>query len=57
MSISFYEEQFKAAIMNALVVGEEAQLYKLLQQLVEDHKEDYKLINYAYLNVKKELIG
>jgi len=56
-SISYYEEQFKKQIMNALVGEQLVSLSQLLKDLIQENQEDYRNINYAYLNVKKELTG
>ena len=56
-SISYYEEQFKKQIMNALAGEQLVSLRQLLKDLIQENQEDYRIINYAYLNVKKDLTG
>lgn len=55
-SIAFYEAQFKNQIMQAL--GDNHPCLKVYrQQLIKANSHDYKNINYAYLKVKRELVG
>lgn len=56
-SIAFYEEQFKVYIMENMLGEKTETLKDFLLQLIDDHQNDYKEINYAYLKVKKELLG
>lgn len=56
-SIAFYEEQFKVYIMETMLGAKTEPLKDFLLQLIDDHQNDYKEINYAYLKVKKELLG
>ncbi|MFL0507006.1 hypothetical protein ACH0B5_14780 [Ureibacillus sp. 179-F W5.1 NHS] len=56
-SRAFYEEQFKVYIMENMLGEKTETLKDFLLQLIDDHQNDYKEINYAYLKVKKELLG
>ncbi len=56
-SIAFYEEQFKSYVMYITFSGKSNSLKSYLCQLICQNETDYKLINYAYLKVKRELIG
>ena len=57
MPISYYENHFKEAIMNGLLAEEGIHLKELLNNLIQENKNDFNTINNAYLNVKKELAG
>ena len=54
---SIYEEQFKVYIMQGMSSGKTKDLKSYLQQLIDENKEAYAEINFAYLKVKKELLG
>ncbi|MFC7686084.1 hypothetical protein [Ureibacillus sp. GCM10028918] len=56
-SIYYYEDQFKEYIMKALVDRQLNSLKQVLEDLIRENQEDYKIINYAYLNVKREITG
>lgn len=56
-SIAFYEEQFKTHIMQAFLGVKTNCLKSILHELIRENEKDYKMVNYAYLNVKKELVG
>lgn len=56
-SIAFYEEQFKVYIMEKILGEKTETLNDFLIQLIDEHENDYKEINYAYLKVKRELLG
>lgn len=54
---SIYEERFKVYIMQGMSTGKTSSLKSYLQQLIDENKEAYAEINFAYLKVKKELLG
>ncbi|MEC1177153.1 hypothetical protein P9B03_01535 [Metasolibacillus meyeri] len=56
-SISFYENQLKQQIMNNLVGVNIISLQNYIKELIHENPDDYKNINYAYLNIKHELVG
>lgn len=55
--IYYYEEQFKEYIMNALVGEQLITINQLHDDFIRENPEDYKVINFAYLNVINELSG
>ena len=55
--VNYYEQQFRLHIMLAVMNQEKLCLKDLLKQFVLNNEKDYLQINYAYLNVKRELIG
>jgi hypothetical protein len=56
-SILFYENQLKQQIMNNLSSEHMISLQVYIKILIQENTEDYKNINYAYLNIKRELVG
>ncbi|WP_339280987.1 hypothetical protein [Lysinibacillus sp. FSL P2-0066] len=56
-SILFYENQVKQQIMNNLSSEHSISLQTYIKKLIQKNPEDYKSINYAYLNIKRELVG
>ena len=56
-SILYYENQFKQQIMSNLSGHQIISLQIYLNKLIQENANDYKNINYAYLNVKRELVG
>ncbi|MFJ7661338.1 hypothetical protein ACIQXW_02960 [Lysinibacillus sp. NPDC097162] len=56
-SISFYENQLKQQIMNNLSGQNGISLQTYMNRLIQENEHDYKNINYAYLNVKREIVG
>ena len=55
--IEHYEHVMKQYVMHALTGHQQVDLKSYLHELIAQHASDYKAINYAYLNVKKEIIG
>jgi len=56
-SIYYYEEQFKEYIMNGLVGEQVIALKRLLGDVIRENPEDYSTIQFAYMKVKRELMG
>jgi len=56
-SILFYENQLKQQIMKNLSSEHFISLQAYIKKLIQDNPDDYKNINYAYLNIKRELVG
>ncbi len=56
-SILFYENQLKQQIMNNLSSEHMISLQVYIKILIHENPDDYKNINYAYLNIKRELVG
>lgn len=54
---SFYEEQFRAFIMQGMLEGGPGDLKTSFHQLLSENEKDFAVINRAYLNVKKEVVG
>lgn len=56
-STNFYAEQFKVNIMENMLGEKTVTLNDFLFQLINEHQNDYKEILYAYIKVKRELLG
>ena len=55
--ISYYEDLFKQYVMSCLENQNAKPLKSYMVQLIEENIDEYKLINYAFMTVKKELVG
>lgn len=55
--IKHYEELFKQYVMSCLVNHETKTMKQYMFELIEENHDEYKFINYAFLTVKKELVG
>ena len=56
-AIQYYEGKFKEYIMGALVAEQVIPINQFLEELISENPEDHKIIDYAYISVKKELTG
>lgn len=56
-TISFYENQLRQQIMNNLSGENIISLQNYIKNLIQENTDDYQNINYAYLNIKRELVG
>lgn len=56
-TLAFYEEKLRAHIMYNLASNLTMSLQDYMRNLIQDNRDDYKKINYAYLNVKSDLVG
>lgn len=54
--IAFYEEKLKEQVMLGLI-SDCKSLKEVVIEYIENDMKQYKAINYAYLNIKRELIG
>ena len=55
--ITYYEDLFKQYIMSCLENQNAKPMKQYMVELIEENIEEYKLINYAFLSLKKELVG
>ena len=55
--IIFYEDLFKQYIMTCLENQHAKPMKQYMIELIEENMDEYKVINYAFLAVKKELVG
>ena len=55
--INHYEDLFKQFVMSCVVNESDKTMQQYMLELIEDNYLEYKSINYAFLSVKKELVG
>jgi len=55
--IVFYEEALKQYVMTCMISNNVKTLKQYMIELIEENRAEYKLINYAFLSVRKELLG
>ncbi|MGE7695136.1 hypothetical protein ACQKNC_13645 [Lysinibacillus sp. NPDC094177] len=56
-SISYYENQLRQQIMNNLYNENFISLQNYVKELIQENTDNNKNITYAYLNIKRELVG
>lgn len=52
-----YKDLFRAHLMDSIVGESTLTLRQFMFQLINLHEQDYRTINYAFLAVRKEIIG
>ena len=55
--INYYEDLFKQFVMSCVVNESDKTLRQYMLELIEENNHEYKYINYAFIAVKKELVG
>lgn len=55
--VNMYEQMLKQQIMASICNTQSKTLKDITRELIEGNHEQYLNINYAYINVKHEIIG
>ncbi len=55
--VTMYEQKMKQQLMISVGTSKSMSLKEITRELIEENCEQYLNINYAYLNVKHEIIG
>ena len=56
-AVTDYENQFRVFTMQKIAEGSPVELKSFLAQQIVENPKDYLMINFAFLKVKRELLG